>query len=145
MYKNSTTHGSIGFLLTPDTPPNANTELTQDKINNDVVILETSFNPYDPGSSIGHVDLDTYLDSSDFLMTYTYPPGKSLDEMMSKAGSTDKTGPIGPKLRRLLGVIGYEVKDNYTPPVNNSSPFISFNFELSLLCILLTLINNFYF
>jgi len=143
MYKAATTNRTIGFLLTSDNLPPV-TQLSQDQINNDVVILETSLNPFDPGSSVGHVDLQTYLDSSDFLMMYSYPPGKTLDEMMSRAGSTDKTGPIGPKLRRLLGVMGYDIKNDYSPPKNNSS-FISFNLVLSLVCMLLTLISNFYF
>jgi hypothetical protein len=104
LFKNATTHGSIGFLTTPNVPPNK--QLTPDQIQNDVVILETSLVPFVPSSSIGHVDFQTYLNTSDFLMMYTYPPGETLDQMMSRAGSTKKTGPMGPKLRNLLGSLG---------------------------------------
>jgi hypothetical protein len=104
MYKNGVTHGAIGFLLTPGVPPN--TQLTTDQIQNDIFLVETSLNPFVSSSSIGHVDFTTYLNSSDFLMLFTYPHGKTLSEMMERAGSTNTYGPIGPKLRTLLGILG---------------------------------------
>ncbi|PKY57172.1 hypothetical protein RhiirA4_411559 [Rhizophagus irregularis] len=84
-----------------------------------------------------HVDLNTYSDTSDFLMVRGYHPGVTLDNMMFRFGSTNSTGPIGPKLRRILGVMGYEIKNNYSPPNFNSSSFIKFNFVLSLVCTIL--------
>ncbi|GBB98211.1 hypothetical protein RclHR1_03170007 [Rhizophagus clarus] len=110
MYKNAITHGAIGFLITSNLQPN--TQLTQD----DVFLLETSLVPFQPGSSVAHVDFETYFDTSDFLMMYKYPK-ISLGQMMAKVGSTNTTGPIGPKLRLLLGMLGYEVKKDYIPPV----------------------------
>ena len=62
VYKQATIRGSMGFLLNPNLPPN--TPLTQD----DFVILETSINPYKFGSSISHLDYETYKNTSDFLM-----------------------------------------------------------------------------
>ncbi|RIA87717.1 hypothetical protein C1645_877852 [Glomus cerebriforme] len=161
-YNNAITHGTIGFLTKPNLPPN--TPLTQD----DVVILETSLVPFTRGSSIAHVDFQTYFSTSDFLMMYRYPK-ISLGEMMFRAGSANTTGPIGPKLRLLLEMLGYEVKKDYIPPVilsslksdnnpfndtsntskspnssnttnkKNDSSLITFNLALSLVCILLTL------
>jgi len=103
-------------------------------------------------------------------MMYTYPHA-TLGQMMNKAGSTNTTGPMGSRLRALLGILGYDVKQDYTPPAtlsnfgdpsdvankgggsgfdpsnpfniphNGSSP-INFNLGLSLACILLTFIYN---
>ncbi|CAB4399068.1 unnamed protein product [Rhizophagus irregularis] len=160
MYTLGTTHGEIGFLLTPDVQPN--TTLTADQIRDNVLIVETSLNPFVSSSSIGHVDFDTYINSSDFLMLFTYPHGKTLAEMMDRSNSTNTYGPIGPKLRTLLGILGYEVKSSYTSPIifnasntatinstdtsnnnennndkKNNSSFVSFNLVLTFICILL--------
>jgi hypothetical protein len=99
LYQKAMERGSMAFLTNTNIQPN--TQLTLD----DVALLETSLTPFQPGSSIGHVDLDTYLKSSDFLMMYTYPHA-TLGQMMSIAGSTNTTGPIGPKLRSILGILG---------------------------------------
>ncbi|RIA87227.1 hypothetical protein C1645_301519 [Glomus cerebriforme] len=142
MYKNGVTHSTMGFLFNSDIP--LNTPLSQDQIQNDVLVLETSLNPFQPSSSIGHVDFDTYVNTADFLMMFTYPPGKTLDQMMSNGGSAKTTGPMGPKLRQLLGVLGYDVKKDYTPPtinITSNSSLTSFNLVFSLICILLTFIN----
>ncbi|RGB43137.1 hypothetical protein C1646_782277 [Rhizophagus diaphanus] len=114
MYTFGTSHGEIGFLLTSDVQPN--TTLTPDQIRDNVLIVETSFNPFVSSSSIAHVDFNTYINSSDFLMLFTYPHGKTLGEMMDRSNSTNTYGPIGPKLRTLLGILGYEVKSSYTSP-----------------------------
>ncbi|CAB4399069.1 unnamed protein product [Rhizophagus irregularis] len=172
LYKNAVTHGTIGFLITPNLQPN--TPITQD----DVVLLETSLNPFLRGSSLAHVDAQTYFDSSDFLMMYSYPK-ISLGQMMFNVGSTNTTGPIGPKLRLLLGTLGYEVKKDYIPPVKlsnlqsnneiqasktsipsntiksqpsadtnniekNDSSLVNFNFLLSIICILLSFTYSIY-
>ncbi|GBB98213.1 hypothetical protein RclHR1_03170009 [Rhizophagus clarus] len=133
VYDNAVVHGTIGFLLTPGDPPN--TPLTADQIKNNVFLLETSLNPFVPSSSIGHVDFETYANSSDFLMLFTYPHGLTLNEMMTRSGTTNTYGPIGPNLRTLLGIMGYEVKTDYTPPVTlngssdttNASTTVTFN------------------
>ncbi|CAB4415597.1 unnamed protein product [Rhizophagus irregularis] len=41
---------------------------------NDAVILETSIPGYQPGSSVSHVDLSTYNNTSDYLMAYKGTP-----------------------------------------------------------------------
>ena len=95
MYKQATTLNAMGFLINPNLQPGDS--LT----NNDVVILETSLNPFNSGFSIAHVDLQTYENTADFLMTDTYPDGKSLDDMMASANSTYTYGPIGPNIRKI--------------------------------------------
>ncbi|RGB43135.1 hypothetical protein C1646_782275 [Rhizophagus diaphanus] len=89
-YKSAVTQGAMRFRLTKD----------------DDFILETSIVPFAQGSSIAHVDLQTYLSTSDFLMMFTYPPRSTLGQMMFKAGSANTTGPIGPKLRLLFEILG---------------------------------------
>ncbi|RIA87718.1 hypothetical protein C1645_776596 [Glomus cerebriforme] len=156
IYNDGITSDKIGFVLTPGIPKNV--PLTQDQIQNNVLILETSLNPFMPSSSIGHSDFRTYLNSGDFLMLFTYPPGKTLGEMLDRSNTTSTTGPIGPRLRTLLGIIGYDIKQDYTPPTtlstiqsndnttnssdnNNAKPLssssiVSSNLVLSLVCIL---------
>jgi hypothetical protein len=104
LFAKATTQGTMSVLLTPDLP--SNTELTQDQLKNDVLILETSIVPFSQGSSVSHVDELTYLNSSDFLMMAQYPQRRTLGDMMANANSTNTTGPIGPQLRRLLGLMG---------------------------------------
>ncbi|CAG8602977.1 7673_t:CDS:1 [Rhizophagus irregularis] len=104
MYNRAENHGTMGFVLSSNIQPN--TQLTTDQIQNDIILLETSLNPFQPSSSIGHVDFQTYKNTSDFLMMFTYPPGRTLNDMMSLSGSTKTTGPMGLKLRLLLGILG---------------------------------------
>jgi len=99
MYKNATTRNAIGFLLSPNLLPGA-------PLTDNVVILETSLNNFNPAISISHVDLKTYENTADFLMTYTYPTGKTLDDKMASVGSTNTTGPIGPNIGKILGILG---------------------------------------
>jgi len=165
MFKKATTRGTLGFLL--DRSISSNTPLTPDQIKNDVLLLETSLNPYSPGSSVGHVDMKTYLNTSDFLMIFTYPRRRTIGEIMKQVGSTDTTGPIGPQLRRVLELMGYQINKEYTPPVLASlesndtatssgasnatssnmpsgSSLVSFNLGLSFVCSLLALAYNTY-
>lgn len=101
VYKNASMHGKMGLLLTSNIQPSNQLSPNQ----NDILLLETSI-LFNNGSSIGHVDMQTYNNTSDFLMVYSYTSGDTLDDMMEKTGSTNTTGPIGPKLRRFLGVLG---------------------------------------
>ena len=98
MYKRAETPKSMGFLLNPNSP---NAPLTLDN----VVILETSRIPFTSGISIGHADYQTYVTTSDFLMVSDLS-GFTLVEFMARSGSTYTTGPIGPKLRQILGILG---------------------------------------
>jgi hypothetical protein len=104
LFAKASVQGTMGILLTPDPP--SNTELTQDQLNNDVLLLETSIIPFTQGRSISHVDELTYLNSSDFLMVSEYPKKYTLGQLMANANSTNTTGPIGPQLRRLLEIMG---------------------------------------
>ncbi|CAB4399102.1 unnamed protein product [Rhizophagus irregularis] len=132
------TRGTMGLLLTSNIQ--SSNQLSPNQ--NDILLLETSI-LFNNGSSIGHVDMQTYNNTSDFLMVYSYTSGETLDDKMEKTGSTNTTGPIGPNLRRFLGVLGYDVKQSYTPPDINIGIHISFNLLLSFVCILLNIINFF--
>lgn len=77
----------------------------------DVLILETSMKPFLEGSSISHVDLTTYSQTSDFLMAYLQQPGFTLQQAIARGGG----GPIGPRLLRVLSSLGYATSDNPNP------------------------------
>jgi hypothetical protein len=93
MLETATTPLSLGFL-----PNNANNL-------SEAIILETTLNPFKTGSSLGHVDFKTYEKTDDFLMTYKQDSGKTLGDYMSTSGNYTG-GPIGPKLRQILGTMG---------------------------------------
>ncbi|GBC33596.2 hypothetical protein GLOIN_2v1871614 [Rhizophagus irregularis DAOM 181602=DAOM 197198] len=116
-FENDTTYN----IFASPNPTHEVDQLTREQILNNVIILETSLISYQHGSSVAHTDFDTYVNSSDFLMLFTYPKTATLGQIMSAVGSTNTTGPIGPKLRLLLGSLGYEVKKEYTPPVKLSN------------------------
>ncbi|GET00475.1 hypothetical protein GLOIN_2v1837721 [Rhizophagus clarus] len=147
MYEVAMTHGAIGFLTIPPSE-----QLTQGQILNNVIILETSLIPYQHSSSIAHTDFETYVNSSDFLMLYTYPKTATLGQIMSAVGSTNTTGPIGPKLRLLLGSLGYEVKNEYVPPVklsnmpiknyNPSDAITTYDLDIIFIILMAALIHN---
>ncbi|CAJ0905273.1 9771_t:CDS:2 [Entrophospora sp. SA101] len=48
--------------------------------NDQLFYLETSINPYLPGSSVSHVSQALYLKSVEFLMTFQETPGKTLKD-----------------------------------------------------------------
>lgn len=73
--------------------------------NGDQFLSETSFDPFVAGSSLSHVDHDTYNDSSDYLMIYNARRGVSLQEMSVKYDNYT----LGPLLLRALANIGYNV------------------------------------
>ena len=77
-----------------------------------LITLETSFNPFASGSSLNHVDAELYGSTQDFLMRYSTPMGKTLQDFINDYGSSgDITyGPFGPGLRYILAGIGYRVR-----------------------------------
>ncbi|CAG8511202.1 10277_t:CDS:2 [Funneliformis caledonium] len=93
MLKTATIPFSLGFL-----PKNANDS-------SEAIVLETTLNPFQTGSSLGHVDYKTYMNTSDFLMTYKQGSGLTLGDYMSIGGNYTG-GPIGPKLRQVLKTMG---------------------------------------
>ncbi|CAG8650516.1 1900_t:CDS:2, partial [Cetraspora pellucida] len=116
MMKTITTPSSLGFL------PHGSTDPEQ------AIILETSLNPYQQGSSISHVDFDTYNATSDFLMKYLADRGVNMHTITTSRGCTDA---IGPKLKLILETMGYATSNNpnpYKPSVtivsNNLNPNI---------------------
>ncbi|RHZ48315.1 hypothetical protein Glove_553g48 [Diversispora epigaea] len=81
---------------------------------NDKIYLETSFNPIVSGSSISHVSDERYEPTEDFLMTYSFAPGESLEYLIQKGGNYKS--PIGPRILSILESIGYET-DTYSNPI----------------------------
>ena len=77
-----------------------------------LITLETSFVPFASGSSLNHVDSALYMSTQDFLMRYSTPPGKTLQQLIDDYGTTGDTiyGPFGPGLRYILAGIGYSVR-----------------------------------
>ncbi|CAG8594545.1 4652_t:CDS:2 [Acaulospora morrowiae] len=78
------------------------------------IILETSLVPYVGGSSVSHVDYQTYSNTSDFLMRYLQDRGKTLGQSIILSGNYSG-GPIGPKLRSFLSWSGYTVLNQSVP------------------------------
>lgn len=108
---NATTEGSIQHSLPISGPTLATLNNTNSKFGLPIT-LETSFNPFASGSSLNHVDSELYLSTADFLMRYSTPKGKTLQQLIDDYGTTgDKTyGPFGPGLRYILGGIGYQIR-----------------------------------
>jgi hypothetical protein len=76
---------------------------------NNPIILETSLEPFQPGSSISHVSYDNYSHTPDFLMRFMQDRGLTLAEAVQQGGGS---GPIGPLLLRVFEEIGYATVDN---------------------------------
>ncbi|CAG8588123.1 1105_t:CDS:2 [Paraglomus occultum] len=96
------TKGAMGFL------PQGETDL------NNAVLLETSLNPYQQGSSISHVDFATFTKKSDFLMRFLADRGVSLGDAIVQNGNFSG-GAVGPKLLRVLESLGYATQANPNP------------------------------
>ncbi|KAG9303160.1 hypothetical protein G9A89_001776 [Geosiphon pyriformis] len=75
------------------------------------IILETSLTPYQPTSSVLHVDKTTYEKTLDFLMIFELSPGKTLSNLIVENGG----GPIGPNLKAVLEMLGYTTKEQPNP------------------------------
>ncbi|CAG8612199.1 4370_t:CDS:2 [Cetraspora pellucida] len=74
---------------------------------NDSCLLETSIVPYLSGSSISHIDFNTFANTTDFLMVWKAPRGKTVNDFTN---GTDPSNIIGPKLTKILETLGvYEV------------------------------------
>ncbi|RGB36976.1 hypothetical protein C1646_695983 [Rhizophagus diaphanus] len=88
---------------------------------NDAVILETSIPGYRPGSSVSHVDLSTYNNTSDYLMAFKGTPGRTTNDFISIGGNYPG-GVIGPKTKSILESIGYATEE-YPEPIK-PQPFV---------------------
>lgn len=128
---------------------------------NDTVLLETGLKPFQPGSSISHVDYKTYTMTPDFLMRFMQDRGMTLQDAIKRGGGK---GPIGPLLLSVLEELGYATvnKPNNVPHLSvfrqeattqnhkqhyrkeeaivNSSMSLTSNNTLFCLCTLLALI-----
>ena len=107
-------------------PVHTNATLQTNSTVGPLITLETSFNPFASGSSLNHVDSEMYKSTQDFLMRYSTPTGKTLQQFINDYGTTGDTtyGPFGPGLRYILAGIGYRVRGGIPlggSPVNPSS------------------------
>jgi len=120
MYNNATGKGAIKQSLPVDHPSNAT--LNTNTSAGPLMTLETSFDPFASGSSLIHVDGAMYLSTADFLMRYSTPQGKTLQEFINDYGTNgDSTyGPFGPGLRYVLAGIGYSIRGGI--PLGGSVP-----------------------
>ncbi|RCH92312.1 hypothetical protein CU097_010947 [Rhizopus azygosporus] len=69
------------------------------------LLLETSLNPFSQGSSLCHVDQQTYVNSTEALMVYMADRGVSLNKT--------NRGPFGPKLIKVLAGLGYKINASF--------------------------------
>ncbi|RHZ82651.1 hypothetical protein Glove_106g6 [Diversispora epigaea] len=80
----------------------------------DGTVLETSLDPYAPGSSISHVSEALYTGTSDFLMRFALEPGITINDLIMNGGNYSG-GAIGPKLSSIMNSLGYATPDNLEP------------------------------
>ncbi|RHZ48295.1 hypothetical protein Glove_553g57 [Diversispora epigaea] len=59
-------------------------------------------------SSINHVSDEKYEPTEDFLMTWSFNPGETLEYLIQKGGNYKS--PIGPRLLSILESMGYETE-----------------------------------
>lgn len=121
---NATDKNAIQQSLPVSAPSNAT--LKTNSTLGPLITLETSFHPFASGSSLNHVDSEMYISTQDFLMRYSTPMGKTLQQFVDDYGTTGDTtyGPFGPGLRYILAGIGYRVRGGVPlggSPVNPSS------------------------
>jgi hypothetical protein len=81
------------------------------------LFLETGLKPFQPSSSISHVDISKYSNSNEFLMQWEINSGISLADSMKKIGGQWNTAPYGPNLIQFLGNMGYPTNSNPDPKV----------------------------
>ncbi|GBB95113.1 hypothetical protein RclHR1_02480012 [Rhizophagus clarus] len=118
MFNLAQTPNTIGFLSKGKDDDNNKNIKDLDK---NIVILETSFNPFRVASSISHIDNSLYSNTEDFLMRPVIMNGVTLQQEIVNGGNYSG-GPIGPKLKQILETLGYSTKDNpasYRPRVVN--------------------------
>ncbi|KAG2173783.1 hypothetical protein INT43_005203, partial [Umbelopsis isabellina] len=94
MYRLGTTRGALGFQAPNDTSV--------------AFVLESNLDPFQPGSSISHVDYEEYGKSPDFLMRFMQDRGVTLQYAMERSQSSSA---IGPRLRSVMKALGYHMND----------------------------------
>jgi hypothetical protein len=87
---NATTDGAISHSLPIPVSTLATLNITNGTVGPPMT-LETSFSPYATGSSLNHVDGSLYLSTQDFLMRYSTPKGKTLQQLIDDYGTTADT------------------------------------------------------
>ncbi|KAI8642246.1 hypothetical protein BD408DRAFT_443606 [Parasitella parasitica] len=83
------------------------------------IVLETALQPFQPGSSVSHVDYAKYTESPDFLMRFMQDRGLTLAEAIKRGGQGVDGQPIGPLLLRVFEELGYSTVNspNTAPPL----------------------------
>lgn len=77
--------------------------------NQPILLLETGISPFSDGSTLCHVDLDTNVNSSEYLMVYVANRGVTLGDLRKKYS----LGPLGPKLLTIMANLGYQINSSY--------------------------------
>ncbi|KAJ3059184.1 hypothetical protein HK102_010110, partial [Quaeritorhiza haematococci] len=83
----------------------------------DDILLHTATNKYQPGTSIAHVDYDTYWQTPDFLMIPAVQnlTGITLDDIIARNsgnGTLPTSGVYGPRTVALLETMGWPTPKN---------------------------------
>ncbi|KAI8968193.1 hypothetical protein BDF20DRAFT_828242 [Mycotypha africana] len=79
-------------------------------VNNEPIFwMETSLDPFSPGSSLCHVDQSQYANTSDYLMIYSAQQGISSTSLTTRY----PYGPIGPRLAKMMAALGYRMDPKY--------------------------------
>ncbi|CAO3632143.1 unnamed protein product [Cunninghamella echinulata] len=85
-----------------------------------LLIMETSLNPFSPGSTLSHVDYTHYHQSPDYLMTYTSSPGVAISDLKYS------TIPFSSRLLHVLAALGYCIH-----PSNQQRQYITLRPDLN--------------
>ncbi|RIA84490.1 hypothetical protein C1645_832164 [Glomus cerebriforme] len=137
MFDIAQTPNTIGFL----SKENNNNSKEKRDLNKDIVLLETSFNPFRVASSISHIDNSLYSNTEDFLMRPIIMNGVTLQQEIINGGNYSG-GPIGPKLKQILATLGYLTKDN---PTFYNKPKVIDPALINISSIAVSLKNNIYY
>jgi hypothetical protein len=93
----------------------------------ETIYLQTYANQYLQGSSIAHFDLQSYVNTPDFLMIpdVTNLTGQSLDEILARLSKDWAYGVMGPRLLGVLGSMGWPLQASPTSPLPTVNPTAS--------------------
>ncbi|KAI8140835.1 hypothetical protein BJV82DRAFT_542310 [Fennellomyces sp. T-0311] len=90
--------------------------------NEAVLMMESSLDPFQDGSSLAHVDRTAYVNTDEFLMIYNAQRGVSLSDMMH----VYKLGPLGPSLVQVMASMGYDIQPSYNATAITIQPNLTF-------------------
>ncbi|KAJ9056128.1 hypothetical protein DSO57_1036222 [Entomophthora muscae] len=97
------------------------------RVDNLSIPLETSLRPFRIGSSVSHLDSDTYAQTQDVLMIYRINKGKTVREYI-RSHSKWNTAPYGPHTLKVMQAMGYTLNPSpslrmaYSHAIPNPNP-----------------------